>query len=229
MNHDKDLQNLVIKHMLHRSHNKNTICYNIETNVCSKNFPKIFYNIDNTEFDSNGFPKYKRRDNKTDGFYYNKKENGEWIKVDNSMVVPCNPKLLKKYRCHINVEYCASMSTKYIYKYIQKGHDRAYVKMKNNQGNLEVEEVLDEISNYLDVRYVSPMEAAWRIEELPIYGKSHPVVRLAVHLENQHNIIFEEQKEGEGIEKHGTTLTAWFDLNQSDEEAQNYFNGSKLL
>ena len=50
--------------------------------------------------------------------------------VDNSLVVPYNPEILKKYKCHINVEYCASIiSIKDIYKYLHKGHDRAFVKI----------------------------------------------------------------------------------------------------
>ena len=45
--------------------------------------------------------------------------------VDNRWVVPHSPYLIWKYRCHINVEWVASMkAVKYIYKYIYKGHDR---------------------------------------------------------------------------------------------------------
>ena len=54
--------------------------------------------------------------------------------------------------------------------------------LKNNE-NVD-KETYDEISNYIDSRYVSPMEAAWRIEELPVSDRSHPIVRLAVHVEN---------------------------------------------
>ena len=76
------------------------------------------------------------------------------------MVVSYNPEILKKCKFHINVEYCASiMSIKYIYKYLHKGHDRAFVKIKKNNENVD-KETYDEISNYIDSRYVSPMEAA---------------------------------------------------------------------
>ena len=40
------------------------------------------------------------------------------------------------------------------------------------------------------------MEAAWRIED-----RSHPIVRLAVHTENQQQIIFDENKEENALMK----------------------------
>ena len=77
------------------------------------------------------------------------------------------------------------MSIKYIYKYLHKGHDRAFLKLKKNKQSDDIKETYDEISDYIDSRYLSPMEAAWRIEELPLSDRSHPIVRLAVHTENQ--------------------------------------------
>ena len=43
----------------------------------------------------------------------------------------------------------------------------------------------NEILNYIYSRYISPMKAAWRIEELPFSDRSHPIVRSAVHTENR--------------------------------------------
>jgi hypothetical protein len=40
----------------------------------------------------------------------------------------------------------------------------------------------DEISRFLDFRYLGPQEAAWRIFEFPMQAKSHHVERLPVHL-----------------------------------------------
>ena len=55
----------------------------------------------------------------------------------------------QKYKCHINVEDCASiMSIKYIYKYLHKGHDRAFVKILKNNENVD-KETYDVIILYL--------------------------------------------------------------------------------
>lgn len=110
------------------------------------------------------------------------------IPVDNSMVVPYNPFLLKKYRCHINVEYCASIKNlKYIFHYIYKGNDRAYRITKTNASkNTNKNEVnhgiYDELRTFIDEKYLSPMKAARRLEAfaLTICGRSHGVIVLRV-------------------------------------------------
>ena len=50
---------------------------------------------------------------------------------------------------------------------------------------VDIKVTYDEISNYIDSRYVSPMKAAWRIEEVPFLDISHRIVRLAVHSKNR--------------------------------------------
>ena len=39
-----------------------------------------------------------------------------------------------KYRCHLNVEICNSITTtvKYLYKYVEKGHDRVMYGVQAN-------------------------------------------------------------------------------------------------
>jgi len=142
------------------------------------------------------------------------------------MVVPYNCFLLRKYKCHINVEYCASIqSLKYIFDYIHKGGDRAFCKVKKvdelgKNENDQNDEVYDELSTFIDGRYLSPMEAAWRLEELPLCGRSYSVIRLTVHTENQQNIVFEENKEINALQNWKTSLTEWFELNKRDEFAR---------
>ena len=77
--------------------------------------------------------------------------------MDNRDVVPYNPGLSKKLRCHINLEVVASIkAVKYLYKYIHKGHDRAELTMGT-----------DEISQHLNARYVGPPEACfWSVLDL---------------------------------------------------------------
>ncbi|GBM69075.1 hypothetical protein AVEN_181459-1 [Araneus ventricosus] len=115
--------------------------------------------------------------------------------IDNRWVVPYNPWLLKKFNVHINVEVCASVkSVKYLYKYVYKGHDAASVKMQEEDA-LDHDEIL---------RFVE--------------------VRLAVHLQQQQPIVYEDGQEAQGIERAAlrkTTLTSWFELNKNDPSAHN--------
>ena len=143
------------------------------------------------------------------------------------MVVPYNPEIKKIYKCHVNVEYCASvMSIKYIHKYLHKGYYRAFLKLKKNKQNDDIKKTYDEISDYIDSRYVSPMEAAWRIEELPLSDRSHPIVRLAVHTENHQQIVFEENKEENALMNNETTLIVCLKLNKKDENARQFIYGN---
>ena len=73
------------------------------------------------------------------------------------MVVPYNDFLLKKFRCLIKVEYCASVqSIKYIFNYLHKGGNKAFCKIKQIPNNNQ-DKVYDEITQFLDGRYLSPL------------------------------------------------------------------------
>jgi len=88
-----------------------------EEGSCKKGFPKSF--VEQTLLQESGYPIYRRRE-----------VSGTCFKGDHSVdardVVPYNPYLSKRFKCHINVEYCGSIkAVKYLYKYTYKGHDRA--------------------------------------------------------------------------------------------------------
>lgn len=170
---------------------------------CSKGFPKRF--SETTQVSESGYPVYRRRD------------NGQAVAkqnalLDNRWVVPYNPFLLLKYNCHINVEDCFSIRTvKYLNKYINKGHDCISISLHRD----------DEVSRFVEARYVSAPEAAWRIFEFQIAEMSHTVFLLALHLENQQTIIYKQGKETAAIEKNqGSTLTAFFELNRLDVSSE---------
>ncbi|XP_015115936.1 uncharacterized protein LOC107040377 [Diachasma alloeum] len=209
------LHELVMKHMLHGPHSNKTPCWNAEKKKCSKKFPKKF--TPDTKIETDGFPVYKRPDNRSKCYTYTRKLNNKLILVDNSMVVPYNPYLLGKYGCHINVEYCGSvMAIKYLYKYINKPHDRVKVQIESRG--------INEIDDYIDSRYVSSMEAAWRLLELPTRLMSHSVTRLPVHLPGHQYIRFEEGHKETAMNSNQsiTKLTAFFDLNSTEELAREY-------
>lgn len=167
----------------------------IKKNYVLKIFPNDF--IQETDITGRGFPKYRRRDNSHELNFYKNRVNGRLVRVDNSMAVPYNPYLLVKYNSHINVEYCAAvMSFKYIHNYIHKGGDRARIQIES-EGNRCTR--IDEVQNFIDTRYVSPMEAAWRLMELSMHGRSQAVIRLPVHLPGQQYATFEEGREVDAV------------------------------
>ena len=93
----------------------------------TKHFPKRF--IEETTIDKEGFPIYRRRN---DGRTIEKNK----IILDNRYVVPDNVDLLVKYQSHLNVEWCnRSQSIKYLFKYINKGLDRATIVLQENLPN----------------------------------------------------------------------------------------------
>lgn len=138
-------------------------------------------------------------------------------------MVPYNPYLTLKYNAHINVESCASIkSVKYLYKYVYKGYDCTNVKVTIDKDGKQNNSV-DEVANFLDLRYVSAPEAMWRILEFKMHEQSHTITRLAVHLPNQQAVYFKEGEEKEALEKaqnSDSTLTAWFKQNAEDENAR---------
>ncbi|XP_071717971.1 uncharacterized protein [Rutidosis leptorrhynchoides] len=127
---------------------------------CSKHFPKPFYV--ETTIDEDGYPNYRRRNNGV------KVAKGKGT-LDNSFVVPYNRFMLLKYNAQINVEWCnRSRAIKYLFKYLNKGLDRATIVIQENlttSTESEPEKIVevDEIKNYLDCHYLSPCEAVWLI------------------------------------------------------------------
>ena len=69
---------------------------------------------------------------------------------------------------------------KYIHKYIYKGHDRATMVLGG----------VDEIQQYLDARYIGPVEAAWRLFGFGMHEEFPAVIRLALHLPGMHQVVF---------------------------------------
>lgn len=132
-------------------------------------------------------------------------------------VVPYNPYLCQKYDSHINVEICATVtSIKYVYKYVYKGHDMATV---------AVDDVDDEIERYVDARYVSASEACWRIFSFSMHEEYPHHQRLAIHLPEEQPFSFHELDNAVQVlelELQDTTLTAWFNFNELNEDAREY-------
>ncbi|XP_071920605.1 uncharacterized protein [Coffea arabica] len=105
------------------------------------------------------------------------------------MVVPYNPYLLANFNCRMNVEICSTIKVvKYTYKYIYKGHDKIHFAMYSDDRSKEI----DKIKEYQSARWVSPIEAIWRIHRFPLF-ETHPVViNLQLHLENYQSLTLKD-------------------------------------
>lgn len=186
----------------------------MENGKCTKGFPKPF--CEQTTMGDDGFPRYRRRDNGV-GFW--KQVRGQQFFIDNRWVVPHNPYLLCKYQTHMNVEICSTVrSIKYIYKYINKGHDVANISITPNQNIVNY----DEIQAFENSRYVSSIEGMWHILNLPMREKSHSIYRLPVHLPFQQMVTYQPNANLMTVLENNkkTMLTEWFMLNQNDNRAR---------
>lgn len=208
-----NLHNIVMKQMIHGPCGS----WCLVNGKCSKNYPKNFK--EETTLDENGYPYYRRRET---GIKYSRQD--EYV-VDNSNVVPHNPVLLELLNCHINVEVVSSIkSVKYLYKYIYKGHDAAAIVVSGTTDDQPIEH--DEIRNYIETRYVGPVEACWRILSKPLHDKSHSIMRLPIHLQNQQNVTINDEVDDDdairiALQKQ-TMLMDYFSLNARDEQARQY-------
>ena len=183
-------------------------CVCMENGECKKNFPKSLQQ--QTEFNVNGYPLYRRRGQH--------RAQLRRHTVNDSWVVPHNPRLLMKFNCHMNVEVCTTVrSVKYIFKYIHKGNDAAHVEIRQNHLNH------DEILQHLNARYVGPHQAVFRLMQYKMHDKSHIIIRLAIHLPLQHNVYYRNGDEQGAVDRNQrTTLTAFFKLNEEDQNAHQY-------
>ncbi|KHJ95768.1 hypothetical protein OESDEN_04280 [Oesophagostomum dentatum] len=127
---DPDLYALVTTLMIHGAcgdRNPNAPC--MANGICIRHFPKRFCGETNMNVDS--YVEYKRRDQGR------RVVSGGFI-LDNRSVVPFSPFLLKKYQSHVNLEYCAMVqATKYPYKYVHKGSDRAAIELRREDEGLD--------------------------------------------------------------------------------------------
>uniref|UniRef100_A0A8R1HSI7 ATP-dependent DNA helicase n=1 Tax=Caenorhabditis japonica TaxID=281687 RepID=A0A8R1HSI7_CAEJA len=208
------LHKIVTSNMVHRPCGLDNIdapCMKASKNkglkTCSKRFPKAFRA--DTKVESNGYPEYRRRD---DGRYV---DFGKF-KLTNQHVVPYSPLLLLRFNAHINLEVCALIeSVKYLFKYVYKGPDKAAIRLRREQEPVD-DDVIDEINDYLDCRYICAPEACHHLFSFKTAKKSDTIYRLAVHLPDCQTVYFTEGNERNALNsaaERKTILTGFFDLN----------------
>ncbi|XP_028201911.1 uncharacterized protein LOC114386104 [Glycine soja] len=174
-----------------------------------------------TVLDANGFPVYRRRNNGNAI-----KKNG--VIVDNRYIVPYNPRLLRKYQAHINIEWCnQSTSIKYLFKYINKGYDRVTAVLidEDNDQTENGGTHNDEIKEYLHCRYICPCESTWRIFGFPIHGRKPAIERLHFHLPGQHSVLYEDHDDIDDVLSKPSIsyskFISWMNTNQNSVEGRN--------
>ncbi|KAI3737233.1 hypothetical protein L2E82_27230 [Cichorium intybus] len=216
-NEDPELYSLVSEFMMHGPcGNDNLNCPCMIDKKCSKNFPKKFSAY--TSIDGNGFPLYRRRN---DGSFVEK----SGVKLDNRSVVAYNKFLLKRYQAHINVEWCnQSGSIKYLFKYINKGPDRATVAVVKRNNEDDDQDVVDEIKEYYDCRYISACEASWRIFAYDVHYRYPSVTRLPFHLPGQQQVVYGADDDIENVLNKPSVASSmflsWMKCNETYEKAR---------
>ncbi|KAK9056547.1 hypothetical protein SSX86_023909 [Deinandra increscens subsp. villosa] len=216
------LHRLVAETMIHGPCgmlNSGSTC--MQNGTCSKNFPKAYESA-------------SRIDDKGRAFYRRRKDTPTVEKggatVDSGYVVPYNKRLLLRFHAHINVEHCGwSMMIKYLFKYISKGPDRVRYSVtskpdtatSSSSGSIEV---IDEIQNFIDGRFICPHEASWRILNFPIHHRDPAVQVLCVHLPGQQSITFRDRNSLRDVVgnpmSRKITLTKWLLNNISHPEGR---------
>nr|KAJ0211721.1 hypothetical protein LSAT_V11C400177920 [Lactuca sativa] len=212
---DPELDALVSEFMMHGPcGSDNPKCPCMIDNKCSKNFPKTF--TEHTSVDENGYPIYRRRN---DGSFVEK----SGVKLDNRNVAPYHKLLLKRYQAHINVEWCnQGASIKYLFKYINKGPDRATVAVVPNNNADDNDDVVDEIKNYYN--YMSACEASWHIFKFDVHFRTPSVARLPFHLPGQQNVVYGADDDIEDVlnkqSVSSSMFLTWMECNEHNKEAR---------
>ncbi|XP_076895911.1 uncharacterized protein LOC143548702 [Bidens hawaiensis] len=145
--------------------------------------------------------------------------------VDNS----CSKNFPKKFQnetsidsngfpAHINVEWCnQECSIKYLFKYINKGPDRATISLVQDKTDNQGEEV-DEVKAFYDCRYLSACEAAWRIFAFDVHYRVPSVTRLPFHLPRKQTVVFADDDDVEDVLNKpsvgSSKFIAWMECNQ---------------
>ena len=141
--------------------------------------------------------------------------------MDNRNVIPYNAFLLKTLSCHINVEYCSSIkSIQYLFNYQYKGNDQETIQIIQDQQNH------DEVQHFLITRYVSSMEATWRIINFDICAVKLSVLQLTLHLPEEQTVTFFHGMDSamSALSKNEhTQLTEYFEMNLLNCTAQDTF------
>nr|XP_012145739.1 PREDICTED: uncharacterized protein LOC105663125 [Megachile rotundata] len=216
---DPELYNIICKNYLHLC---TEICSPDGGLTCKKNFPKAFQ--EHTQVQLNGYPLYRRRDN---GRHVIKtpvvtslRHAVRYQCVSTTVTLSHTTRTWLKCSAAVNVEHLSGVRViKYIFNYINKGHDVAHIAeiVNSEPGN--------EIRRYRTLRYVGLSEVHWHLMAYNMYGLSHTVERLTIHTRNDRTVYFADGQAGRAANmaaNRDTQLTAFFQLNARNAAAREY-------
>ncbi|XP_076925396.1 uncharacterized protein LOC143588217 [Bidens hawaiensis] len=103
---------------------------------------------------------------------------------------------------------------KYLFKYINKGPDRATVYFSNSgDGEKNTDRNVDEIKEFYDCRYLSACEASWRIFGFDVHYRMPAVMRLPFHLPGKQQVIYGTEDDIDNVlEKTDSVASSMFEL-----------------
>lgn len=154
---DPTLFEQVTSFMLHGPcgpENSHRACMQGGSGFCRFGYPKDC--LSTTQLSDDGYPLYRRLPPEEGGNVFETYRNNKKVVFTNADVVPYNKYLLRRFNCHINVEYCYSIQAiKYTIKYINKGPDQATISVEKSNnapgdtvGNDDDDQPKDEILEY---------------------------------------------------------------------------------
>ncbi|CAH1436244.1 unnamed protein product [Lactuca virosa] len=118
----------------------------------------------------------------------------------------------------------AGSSIKYLFKYINKGPDRATVTMVQSDNDSDNTDAVDEIKEYYDCRYISACEASCRIFKYDVHYRYPAVIRLPFHLPGQQQVVYEADDDIENVLNKpsivSSMFTGWMKCNEINKEAR---------
>jgi len=212
---DRVFHDLVVKQMIHgpcgRHGNMRLGCVQ-EDGTCKRKYPWEF--TPNTVIGEDNFPHYRRRSPEEGGNVAKKYVRGKGlIEIDNRLVVPYSPYLLKKYGCHINMEYCHTVvSVKYLFLYHFKGEVMVTVVEDRHKDG--------EIETYITRRYMCACQAYWRTAEFVTIEIKPSVLQLPLHLPEEQTVTYEATQSGarDALARNAKTMMSeYFEANKCPE------------
>ena len=180
-------------------------CPCMQDGSCTKRFPKE--PADTSYIDDRGYAQFRRRCKETVIIGKGAKRRP----VTDRDIVPYSPFLSLKYDAHVNADLCSTNHcVQYLFKYINKGGDRA----KNVVVEAGVK--VDETKDYVDNRYMSVTDCAWRIFEFNLHERFPAVHAISIHLEDEDMVIYDKTDPTKALFE-TTELTRYLDRPKEKE------------